>query len=113
MKSAQPSVIGAGKLRTVRNSNGNTKTGKDTKRNVSGHSEKGQRKKLPIQFPTRTVDWSKMIRVQIDVRTWIYVPMGTNVRQAKTEYLARLRAAKSQLTANKSTTVVKKFKPLK
>lgn len=71
-------------------------------------------KRVEPKFQTKVVDYSQMLRLQVDAKTWIYIKPGEDAAAAKAKYLKRLSADREILsTQAKQIHEVKKFKPLK
>jgi hypothetical protein len=75
--------------------------------------EGAQLKKEVSKYATRTVDYNEMISVRIDNKTTIYVKPGEDIELAKKKYLEKLTSSREfSMAKGKTTTEVKKFKPL-
>ena len=46
-------------------------------------------KPAPRRYATRIVDYSQLIQVQVDRKTWVYAPKGSNPETVRAEYLSK------------------------
>lgn len=64
---------------------------------VINEQNRKSRRQLP-EFKTKEVDYSKMISVKVDRKTFIQVPVGADVEAVKNNYLKRLKNSKTEAT---------------